>query len=327
MSTGGTESGPAVAVIIPARNAASTLEEAVTSALAQGPAVSEVIVVDDASSDGTGRLIDDLRAHDPRVRSVRTEAGSVAGARNAGAAVATAELLTFLDADDRLTPGSVMRRLQLLGRGAPAWDRATAGGIRAFGRHRSLTIPAVELTDGRRRRSREAHLLPFHICTVIVHRDAFTAVGGFSEEVGRITPSGGEDLLFVSDLVRLGVMFTATTDPVVEYRVHVASASAARRSELAVAAAFARTVAAARLHGSSPPEPGPFVTSFAPAVRARPATRAEVRLRAALVEALDGSPLRAVGHLAGAVRSSPAYVVWRLRQRGFAPHDPRWGRP
>lgn len=65
---------PTVSVVVIAYNDAGLVGEAVSSALAQGPVVAEVIAVNDASSDGTARVLDELAAVHPRLKVVhRTE--------------------------------------------------------------------------------------------------------------------------------------------------------------------------------------------------------------------------------------------------------------
>lgn len=99
-----------VEVIIPAYNAAAHLERAVSSALMQLEC--RVILVDDGSTDGTASLCEELSQH-PRVQVLHQRNRGVSAARNAGMAVATAEWLLFLDADDELIPGSVGKLLAM----------------------------------------------------------------------------------------------------------------------------------------------------------------------------------------------------------------------
>lgn len=89
-----------LSIIIPAFNAEETVGATVRSAFAQSGAAVEVIVVDDGSADGTARA---ARLAGP-VTMVRQRNAGLAGARNAGLAMARAPLVTFLDADDRLDP-------------------------------------------------------------------------------------------------------------------------------------------------------------------------------------------------------------------------------
>ncbi len=77
------------------------VERAVTSALSQSLADLEVLVVDDASQDGTAAIVERLAAADPRVRLIRLAVnGGLSVARNAAIAKARGEWIAILDADD-----------------------------------------------------------------------------------------------------------------------------------------------------------------------------------------------------------------------------------
>lgn len=91
-------------MVVPAHNAADTIEAAVQSAVAQGGGV-EVIVVDDGSVDDTARQAARVGA-----RLIRQENGGVASALNAGVRESTRRFVTFLDADDVLAEGSLAAR-------------------------------------------------------------------------------------------------------------------------------------------------------------------------------------------------------------------------
>ncbi len=94
-----------VSVIMPAKNAASFIHEAIASVIAQGADVGELIVVDDGSIDRSNAIV---RAFsDSRIRLIPNDGGGVSAARNTGARAASGEWLMFLDADDRLRNGAV----------------------------------------------------------------------------------------------------------------------------------------------------------------------------------------------------------------------------
>jgi glycosyltransferase involved in cell wall biosynthesis len=97
-----------ISVVIPAYNAARWVAEAVDSALAQTLPPSQIIVVDDGSTDDTAAV---LRPYAERrvVTYLLQPNSGVAAARNAGIAAATGELIAFLDADDAWHP----RKLEL----------------------------------------------------------------------------------------------------------------------------------------------------------------------------------------------------------------------
>lgn len=94
-----------IAVIVAAYNAAATLERAARSALAE-PETAELFIVDDASTDGTADICNQLAREDDRVRVLRLPSNAgPAAARNAALAAATSPWIAILDADDYLAAG------------------------------------------------------------------------------------------------------------------------------------------------------------------------------------------------------------------------------
>lgn len=93
-----------VSAIIPVYNRASMLREAVASVLTQTYTEFEIIIVDDASTDDTARVIDELRTLDVRIRSVRRVNGGAGLARESGRQEARGEFIQYLDSDDLLAP-------------------------------------------------------------------------------------------------------------------------------------------------------------------------------------------------------------------------------
>src|SRR5262245_20495652 len=91
-------------VIVTCYNYKTFVEEAVDSALAQTRAPVQVIVVDDGSTDGSTELLKTRYGSDPRVTLVCGVNGGQLAAFQRGAAVAEADVLCFLDADDRWDP-------------------------------------------------------------------------------------------------------------------------------------------------------------------------------------------------------------------------------
>src|SRR5215831_13800938 len=107
---------PRVSVIIPTHNRPGLLPKAVESARAAGTDV-EIIVVDDASNDGTADVCKQLTD----IRYVRVERNQgVAGARNIGLFESSAPYISFLDDDDRRLPGSFDLQADLLDQNSDA---------------------------------------------------------------------------------------------------------------------------------------------------------------------------------------------------------------
>jgi glycosyltransferase involved in cell wall biosynthesis len=100
---------PLVSVIIPARDAETTIGRQLDALAAQDhPGGWEVTVVDDGSADETAAVAASRRPHLPRLRVVRTPDDGESGvnrARNLGAGHSAGDLLLFCDADDIVAPG------------------------------------------------------------------------------------------------------------------------------------------------------------------------------------------------------------------------------
>ncbi|WP_155304347.1 glycosyltransferase family 2 protein [Desulfosarcina widdelii] len=95
---------PMVSVIIPTFNRNGMLKDAVDSVLDQEYGNTELIVVDDGSTDATVRM---LSAYQNRLRLIRQENRGVSSARNAGIRAAAGTLIALLDSDDLWLPGKL----------------------------------------------------------------------------------------------------------------------------------------------------------------------------------------------------------------------------
>jgi glycosyltransferase involved in cell wall biosynthesis len=101
---------PAVTVIVPGYDVALYAAEALESLRAQTRTDWVAILVDDASSDDTGKLFDAAAAHDDRFTVVHhPEQRGLGSARNTALDLVRTPFLGFLDADDRLTPRALER--------------------------------------------------------------------------------------------------------------------------------------------------------------------------------------------------------------------------
>ena len=101
-----------VTVVIPTYNMAWCIARAVNSCQTQSLPVSEIIVVDDCSSDNTEAVVRDLMIRDPRIRYFRLQEnqGHLAALR-LGTREAVSDWVALLDADDELTPNSIEARI------------------------------------------------------------------------------------------------------------------------------------------------------------------------------------------------------------------------
>ncbi len=103
---------PMVSVIVPVYNGERTLERCLRSIQNQSYENIEVIVVDDGSSDHSGKIIEKFVGRDPRFRAIRKSNSGVSDSRNQGIAAARGEYLQFADCDDWLVKQATAELVQ-----------------------------------------------------------------------------------------------------------------------------------------------------------------------------------------------------------------------
>jgi glycosyltransferase involved in cell wall biosynthesis len=102
-----------VSVVIPVRDGAAYLSEAIDSVFAQTHAPDEVVVVDDGSVDATPEVI---ARYGSRVTAIAQPRLGNASASNRGVEASSGEFIAFLDADDLWLPEKLALQLEILGR-------------------------------------------------------------------------------------------------------------------------------------------------------------------------------------------------------------------
>jgi glycosyltransferase involved in cell wall biosynthesis len=204
-----------VSVVMPVKNGARHIHEAIESALSQGPDVAELIVVDDRSTDSTPEIVRAFQ--DPRIRMLTNDGSGVSAARNAGARSASGKWLLFLDADDRLRSGAVQELLKAALSSPLAvvaygdYDRIDEEG-RSIGRRALLggrTKPSGQLLQ----RLAAGNFI-VNGGVMIIRSATFAAAGGFDETLRYC-----EDWHCWCRLAALG-SFCFTPRLLLDYRVH-----------------------------------------------------------------------------------------------------------
>jgi glycosyltransferase involved in cell wall biosynthesis len=194
-----------ISTIVPAYNYARFLSEALESVLAQHVPDLEVIVVDDASTDETEAV---AAGYGDRVRYIRQTSRFGSGAAaNRGAAAATGEFLTFVDADDRWAESKLQRQMAAL-----EDDSIDA----VFGQ--ALEFFSPELSDAERARFRLRRMPAPIAGTMMVRRSAYLRVGGFAEGVVL-----GEFMDWYARALDRGVAFRMLDDLFLFRRIHAAN--------------------------------------------------------------------------------------------------------
>ncbi len=170
---------PLVSIVIPCHNAERWVADAIESALAQTYSPTEVLVVDDGSTDGS---IDVIRSFGARVKLFFQNHRGASNARNKGIEEASGEFIHFLDADDILFPHCVTRKMEVSLRqnadvvysGSFFFNlEANAGTYESHAPSRS-DLPGLVV-----------HIIRSSLVTTILlcRKDRLVRIGGFDEEL------------------------------------------------------------------------------------------------------------------------------------------------
>jgi FkbM family methyltransferase len=172
-----------ISVVIPCYNAADYLPNAVSSILRQRIDGTEIIVVDDKSSDNTLAVAERLKLTTEHLTIIQQVAnGGPAKARNAGLRQAKGEYICFLDADDAYGDRLFATAIPILDE--RPWIDALEFPVKLIDCHRNVT-------------DRQKHLVENSLpSNIIVRRSIALAIGGFPEGPAFRTKRAYEDFAF-----------------------------------------------------------------------------------------------------------------------------------
>lgn len=103
-----------VSIIVPVYNVEKYLEKCLKSLISQSYKNIEIILIDDGSKDNSGRICDEYKRKDSRIKVIHKENAGVSEARNSGIQKATGKYLCFVDADDFVMDNYVEYMHQLI---------------------------------------------------------------------------------------------------------------------------------------------------------------------------------------------------------------------
>jgi GT2 family glycosyltransferase len=204
-------------IIITSHNQAKFIRDAVDSALAQAYAGKEIIVVDDASSDGSQSILEE---YGDAIRLVKVEENVGASrARNFGIGFANGDFLVFLDGDDLLLPWALEVYGEIADRKRPQiilsamlWFEGQAPKLSGERKPEHVEVVAYESLLEKDRPYRAS------ASALVIRRDVFTKVQGWTNEIFPM-----EDLDVLIKLLQSGRTAQILAPATVCYRVHAAN--------------------------------------------------------------------------------------------------------
>jgi glycosyltransferase involved in cell wall biosynthesis len=236
---------PVISVIMPVRNGAEWLGEAVASVRAQEFGDFEFLIVDDGSDDGTAGLLREFAHADPRIRVLHQPPLGIVMALNNAIAAARAPYLARLDADDRAKPDRLGRQLAFLeahreiGLLGSAAEKIDAAG-RVIGR---LTPP----TDGARLARALGRNNPFVHSSVMMRAAMARDLGGY-----RAAFRAAEDYDLWLRMAEAGGVANLADD-LIQYRQHGSNLSRRDAIRQSFSVRLAQRSAAGRRAGAGDP--------------------------------------------------------------------------
>lgn len=100
-----------ISIIVPAYNIEKYIGRCLDSILGQTYTNLEIIVVDDGSTDNTGRIVDEYATKDDRIKVIHQENAGLSGARNSALLLAQGDYIGYVDGDDYITPDMYRKML------------------------------------------------------------------------------------------------------------------------------------------------------------------------------------------------------------------------
>ena len=215
-----------ISVIIPVYNGAAHVPHAVRSVLDQTALPLEIIIVDDGSTDGSDEVIRQAAIASPVPIVIISQANSgQSAARNAAAAIASGELLAFLDQDDLWRP----THLERMAAHFDAEDSADLGWLygdfdEIDGEGRLVTRNFMEAVGVAGPRMTVVSII-HRDCMIIpsaslIRASAYAQVGGFDPQL-----QGYEDDDLFYRMFRAGWLSTFMPESLTSFRVHANSSS------------------------------------------------------------------------------------------------------
>jgi glycosyltransferase involved in cell wall biosynthesis len=213
-----------VAVIVPIYNGQQYLRETVDSILSQTHPPTEILLIDDGSTDASLSIARSYESQvkEPRVKVIPRANSGVCATRNFAASITQCEWLAFIDQDDNWEPENLAHQLANLSQHPQAdmsyADRRILGyapDTDSFVLSEPQSMPAAEDFG-----AVVMNRCPFTPVSAIIRRTTYLAVGGFNQK-----HAGAEDWDLWLRLCAHGARFAHCPEPLIQYRLHLGAVS------------------------------------------------------------------------------------------------------
>jgi len=240
---------PAISTVLPVYNGESYLREAVDSILGQTFTDFELIIINDGSTDGSGAILREFSSRDPRIVLIERPNGGLVLALNEGIALARADLIARMDADDVAMPERFA--LQYARMSAAPQLGVLGSFIRLMDREgRIIRLADYPVTEAETAQFLEQGSPVAHPA-VVMRRSAVLAAGGYRRAFAHC-----EDYDLWLRISEKGYGIANLPEPLLNYRMHGANVSTMHREAQEIGTMIARLSHRARLAGLPDPAAG-----------------------------------------------------------------------
>ena len=199
-----TDTPPLISVIVPVYNGEKHLSEAIDSILSQTYRATEIILVDDGSTDGSAQI---AKRFSSAVKYCYQKNAGTGAARNRGAELAEGGFFAFLDADDVWLQDKLIIQMAAF-YGNPETEVV-------FGYVKQFYSPELDEVTKSKLRCTDEAIPGFLPCTMLIRREAFFQVGPF-ETKWRL----GQDISWMARARERGLREVMLPDVVYLRRLH-----------------------------------------------------------------------------------------------------------
>ncbi len=211
-----------VSVVIPAWNIEKYITQTIESVLCQTYQNIEIIIINDGSTDGTGKILDQYANHDTRIIVFNQTNKGISVARNKGFAMATGEYLCIIDADDIMMPNKIESQVCFLEK-HPSADFVYSKVFYFNDETNDIFIRDLKTPDGSdiiyRTLLRHGNFISPN--AVLFKRSVFETCGGFDESL-----LSSEDFDYWLKLAKCGINFIHQDDRLTLCRIRKNSLTA-----------------------------------------------------------------------------------------------------
>lgn len=212
-----------VSIIIPVYNVENYVGACLDTVIQQTYSDLELIVIDDGSTDGSGKISMEYAVKDSRIRYIKTENHGLSEARNQGLKLCSGEYISFVDSDDRLHPQAIEFMLKALKEKHVPFVKSGFCKIAdkenpSFSELKYDTLPIIVQTCVSEIKNSFSNALLRTVWGGLYTKDC---ISGQSFEKGRLM----EDVMFSSRILTQNQRMARIDAPLYQYRIRSSSIS------------------------------------------------------------------------------------------------------